>query len=238
MAEKKSIKISLSTLFLIFAIIAIVIMGYFLYRVYSEKTTATEEVTNLNNQVNSLESEVNSLQGTIDNISNTINSGTNNTTSKEASEFSNAEIKKCLQEYLELVGIKEGAPSALLQKLNLLSDSDISYANDNTTSDGYIKTNIQYSKYKEAMMNYMTEEWFNTRFTNGFKDQNGVLYYFNGGATRMEFEVENITVKGDYSDSSYIAKVYNIHLDGSKDSENMEFHVTNCNGKCVIAYCD
>ena len=54
----------------------------------------------------------------------------------------------------------------------------------------------------------------------------------------MEFEVESIAVKGDYSDFSYIANVYNIHLDGSKDLENIEFHVTNYNGKCVITYCD
>ncbi|MCI8411685.1 MAG: hypothetical protein HFJ40_04515 [Clostridia bacterium] len=245
MEENKQIKISLSTFFLIFATIVIIIMGFFIYRFNSEKSIATQEVANLNNQVSSLESEVNNLQETIDHISNTTNingeisnSKINNNTGNEESKFSNDEIKKCLQEYLELVGSKEGAPSVLLQKLNLLSTSDIIYTDDNTTNDGYIKTNIQYSKYKEVMMNYMTEEWFNTRFTNGFKNQNGLLYYFNGGASVMEFEVESIAVKGDYSDFSYIANVYNIHLDGSKDLENIEFHVTNYNGKCVITYCD
>lgn len=54
----------------------------------------------------------------------------------------------------------------------------------------------------------------------------------------MEFEVKDITIKGDYSPLAYIAKVYEIHFDDSKDLNNIEFHIENNNGKCVISYCD
>lgn len=70
------------------------------------------------------------------------------------------------------------------------------------------------------------------------KKKNGILYYFDGGATGMEFEVKDITIKGDYSPLAYIAKVYEIHFDDSKDLNNIEFHIENNNGKCVISYCD
>lgn len=65
-----------------------------------------------------------------------------------------------------------------------------------------------------------------------------MLYYFDGGATIMQFEVKNISIKGDYLSQAYIAQVYNIHLNNSKELNNVEFHITNNNGKCVISYCD
>ena len=61
MEENKDIKISLSTFFLIFAIIIIVVMSYFLYRFYNEKIDATEESEKLSQQINQLEKKVNDL---------------------------------------------------------------------------------------------------------------------------------------------------------------------------------
>lgn len=95
MEEKKSLKISLSTLLLLFAIIVIVVMGYFIYKFYNEKITATEEITNLNNQISSLESTVNRLQETINNVSTTINNSQNNNT--ETSDNKYTEINDNLE---------------------------------------------------------------------------------------------------------------------------------------------
>lgn len=150
--------------------------------------------------------------------------------------FSEEEIKTSLQNYLDLVGTREGSPIGMLVKLELCNYSD--YENANKTDDNYIKTNIKYSTYKEKMLEYVTEDWFNTKFKNDYKEQDGILYYFDAGATGMEFEVKDITIKGDYSAQVYIAQVYDIHLDGSKELNNVEFHIANKNGKCVISYCD
>lgn len=55
MEEKKTIKISMSTFFLIIAIIAICVMGFFIYKLNDEKTTVTEQVSELKNKVTLLE---------------------------------------------------------------------------------------------------------------------------------------------------------------------------------------
>lgn len=78
MEERKTVKISLSTFFLILAIIVIVIMVYFIYKFYNEKRMATEQVTDLNNQVSNLESTIDKLKGEIDSMSNTINKDSSN----------------------------------------------------------------------------------------------------------------------------------------------------------------
>ena len=84
MEEKNATKISLSTFLLIIAIIAIIVMGVYIYKLNNEKTTEIQKSIELQAQVNSINGIVSDLQGKIDNISNTINS--NNTTSKTESE--------------------------------------------------------------------------------------------------------------------------------------------------------
>ena len=74
MEEKNVTKISLSTFFLILAIIAIIVMGIFIYKLNNDKTAEIQKSTELQSQVNSLNSTVNDLQGKINNISETINS--------------------------------------------------------------------------------------------------------------------------------------------------------------------
>ena len=77
MEEKNATKISLSTFFLILAIIAIIVMGIFIYKLNNDKTAEIKKSTGLQAQVNSLNGTISELQGKIDNISKTINS-TNN----------------------------------------------------------------------------------------------------------------------------------------------------------------
>lgn len=74
MDEKKTIKISLSTFFLILAIVVIIVMGFFMYKLYNEKSIATQKIEDLNNELNTLEKTVNDFQQKMDSISNTIDS--------------------------------------------------------------------------------------------------------------------------------------------------------------------
>ena len=243
MEEKKVTKISLSIFLLILSIIVIIVMAYFIYKLNNDKQLANNKVTELNKQVSGLESTANNLQGTISDISNTINNSTetkadsnSNTQINESGKktFSNDEIKNAIQNYLELVGAREGSPEGLLVKLGLTNFG----TNTEKADNNYIKTNIKYADYKTKMLNYVTEQWFENNFTKSFKNVNGYLYYFDGGATGLEYEVKSITIKGDYSDLNYIANVDNIHLDDSREQLNIEFHIENNNGKCVISYCD
>ena len=78
MEDKKGIKISLSTLFLILSLIIIIVMGIFIYKFYNEKTEATKKSAELQTQVNSLNGTVSNLQGKLNSISETINSDKTN----------------------------------------------------------------------------------------------------------------------------------------------------------------
>ena len=73
MEEKKEIKISLSTFFLVLAIIVIIIMGYLIYKLYNEKAVETDKIYNLKNEIISLQNTVSQLNEAKGNISNTIN---------------------------------------------------------------------------------------------------------------------------------------------------------------------
>ena len=58
MNEKNEIKISLSTLFIIIAIIVILIMAYFIYNINTEKINLLTESKNLNEKVANLEEKI------------------------------------------------------------------------------------------------------------------------------------------------------------------------------------
>ena len=237
MEEKKTIKISLSTLFLIIAIIVIIVMGIFCYSMYNKKIEAEEQLNEMNEKTLNLETKINTISNIISDDTkneekqNTISDDIVNTESNSYN-FSEDEIKKTLQNYLDLQGSKQGAPSALLQKLNLLGTT-LDY--NEVTEDGYVKTDIKYSDYKTAMLNYVTEEWFNKNFTEEFKEINGLLYYLNSGATGNEYQVDSIRPK---SNTMYIGEIYRINIDGSREKQSIDFAIENYNGKCVISYCD
>ena len=93
MEEKNVTKISLSTFFLILAIIAIIVMGIFIYKLNNDKTTEIQKSTELQAQVNSLNGTVSDLQGKIDNISKTINSNNSTNTENKTNTSNNSMIK-------------------------------------------------------------------------------------------------------------------------------------------------
>lgn len=73
MEENKVTKISLSTFLLIIAMIIIAVMGFFIYKLNSEKNIEIKKSADLQTQVNDLNNTVNSLQSKINTISETIN---------------------------------------------------------------------------------------------------------------------------------------------------------------------
>lgn len=64
---------SLSTVFLVIAIILIIVMGALLYK---QKIEADRQIAELENNASKMQETINDLQGKIDTISNTINSNT------------------------------------------------------------------------------------------------------------------------------------------------------------------
>lgn len=98
MEEKKVTKISLSTFFLILAIIAIIIMGLFIYKINNDKNAEIKKSTELQSQVNSLNGTVSNLQGKIDSISETINPNSSSKTENLKNSNETSSKKETLEE--------------------------------------------------------------------------------------------------------------------------------------------
>ena len=62
MEEKNVKKISLSTVFLILAIITIIVMGVLIFKLNNDKTAAIQKSTELQSKVNNLNETMNNLQ--------------------------------------------------------------------------------------------------------------------------------------------------------------------------------
>lgn len=74
MKEKEVAKIKLSTCFLIFSVLVILLMGIFMYKLYNEKEEETKKASELQTQVDNLNSTITELQGKINNMLETANS--------------------------------------------------------------------------------------------------------------------------------------------------------------------
>ena len=88
MQEKKAIKLSLSSVFLIITIIVIIIMGIAIYKLNNDKTIEEQKT-------NKLQSETNELREAVNNLSKTVNNNSNNittSTSTNNKDFSNNKI--------------------------------------------------------------------------------------------------------------------------------------------------
>ena len=210
--EKEPVKIKLSTALLIIAIIVIVAIIGMIYK---------ESITNNNNVSNT------------ENVMLEENSITN--TEKI---FSETEIKEALQNYLNLSGAYQGEPYGVLQEMKNITGKNVinnEYPEAIEYGGGSIlPTNIKYSEFKEFMLNYMTEEEFNTDFASGYVDKNGDLYCKNNGATGIKYEVKNIE-KINNSDTKYKGKTITIFEEDAKEEWDIIFEIAHKNNKCVIS---
>ena len=238
MEEKNVTKISLSTFFLILAIIAIVVMGIFIYKLNNDKTAEIQKSTELQSQVNSLNGTVSDLQEKINKVSETVNSSssvldTNNTSNNTSSSFTDEQVKSALANYLELQA--HAGCDALLE--NLTEKGKLNYASskDNILNDGTVITTIKFSDYKSAMLNYVSESEFDKNWTNKqyfSENSNGYLTKVQGGGGLRVYTIKNISKTND---TTYSAKVSSVVDDNEYYEENScTFTIKSYNGKCVI----
>lgn len=93
--EKKVTKLNLSTLFLILAILVIIVMSIFMFKLYNEKMTEVNKSTELQSQVNILNEKLTNLQEKINKISETVNENSpTQTNSSNNSETTNNTASK------------------------------------------------------------------------------------------------------------------------------------------------
>lgn len=217
MEEKNVTKISLSTFFLIFSILVIIVMGIFMFKFYNEKNEEVKKSAELQTQVNSLNGTVTNLQEKINSISETINS-----TEKQTNEPSKTEISTSEQNKTE----------TSTSQSNKTETSKTDYSKYfGTWSDG--------SENEFTVRNIgndlITFTWFIFRaasiddVTLPFKDNKAVFYYhgfhdnnFNGKNEDDEFYCRKATV--ELKENSISVKVENSTLEES--NKNMELDKT------------
>lgn len=235
MEEKKTIKISLSTFFLLLALIAIVVMAIFMYKFYDDKKNADEKSSNLENQLSNLNETVKDLNDKISNINNTNEvSNSNNTTTSQTIAFTDTEVKLALSKFLEVYA--ESNCDGLFdyfEEHGLLKNVPYDYI----PSENGVTTNVKFSDYKEAMLNYVSEDLFNKSWTDAqffYENSDGYLTKALGGGSLRSYTIIDIA---KINNNIYSANTTSKNLDDSEaPSENgkITFSISSYNGKCVI----
>lgn len=150
MEKKESIKVSLSTFFLIIAIIVIAVMGYFMYKIYNEKIETEEKVNSLNSQINTLQDKINKVSE----ITNNDNTNNTNTTVNK----SLVENEKSIVQTLDANGYK----------INLYSNNEVEIIpNEKDINIIFGSTSIKTNSQKYKIIG------FNKKINKMFQANNG-----------------------------------------------------------------
>ena len=192
--EKKTTKVSLSTMLLIIAIIVIIVMGYFIYRISKEKVAESEKVVALESAMDQVEERANTLHETIQNVKSTVNNtamveNTKNETKTEkiqdsinsnvTNKKSSVSVSKVLELYRDMI---------LNHTDSLYSIFDIN--NDNIpelfiyttgTIDNYIIADTKVYTYDEDKGDESNHYILYIGSVSGRIDTNTALYKMNDG---------------------------------------------------------
>jgi len=175
MEEKKSLKRSLSTILLLFAIIVIIAMAYY---IYIEKTNDNKEIANLELNVDNMKNTIDESQEESDSKSNTINSDGNNTSNQNKSvqyEFTSAD-QAATKGYPKILKIFKLTENELEFEYN--SAFDFSKSTLDRQLSGIARTNAeQIYEFEETVDGHQ----YKLRFEfNKSKDTVKVYEYDNG----------------------------------------------------------
>ena len=80
-------KISILAILLVLALIAIAVMGVFIYKLYNDKVAQSQNAEELQAQMNDLDKTVSELQGKLDSVSNIINDDTSKDTTEKSESY-------------------------------------------------------------------------------------------------------------------------------------------------------
>lgn len=230
MEKKEPIKVSLPVFLAIVVLFVALVFGAYMYM---QNQKLEKEIAKLQERVNQSQTTKDELEEKLNNISNI--ASTNNKTDNKDVLFSEAEVKVALSDYFELKCSIGTGPLIILTEKGVLNYNEA----DNTEVNYETHTKVKFSDYKEAMLNFVTEEEFKRNFDKDgwlLIDDNG--YYTVGegiGGPGIHYTVLSITKKND---TSYTAKTSYIE-DGRvvpEDvvNENYSFTIKSYNGHCVI----
>lgn len=252
MEEKKSIKISLKT-YLISMFLMLLVIGILLGYILQTGEKINKEIAGKNDNKNIEESVVEDEKVETENSNeeNVIETEAENKIDKSFSaiieelkkeDITDNEIKNTLESYLNIF-YGYGAPEQLLNSLDLMSYEEAQ--NYTADDDNYKITDIPYVEFEKKIKQYTTIENFEKLNTDNkfvdiqFKNVDGNVAYFDGGWTGTEYVVDSVTIKGDYSETRYVANYHTIEGEATSEKTTLEFDIEkdNDNGNCIISNC-
>lgn len=129
------------------------------------------------------------------------NKVSNNTSTNSENEviLSNLDIeekdeigKEKIEKFLEIY--KNSSPKGILVTLGLIEQNK-TFNPEDYIDRFYAKTDISYDEFKNKILEYMTEELFNTYYNNqGFKEVDGYLCFSDIGEEEKEYQVTDLTL--------------------------------------------
>lgn len=228
---KKRIEINLSILFIIISIIVIGIMAYRMYKMNGEIQRLSEKNENSENIIN--------------------HDKENNETEKDILEDNTVEelAKNTLDKYIKLRVYENsniGPMPYILKELGLETEENIALlCRDINNSTEYIKSYTKYEDFKNAMLQYITEDYFLKNFSQ-YKNIDGYVAFCNCSASLMALEIENLKLTSKNAET-YIFEVtfkdvemYEHYLAGEQMTKDMYLYNENItfkyiNNKLVIS---
>ena len=216
--EEEKLKKKNKVLTVIVILLLIVIIGYICYIFYINKIESKQSLSKLNSNDGSEEYE--------------------NESTNQSKELGVEDAKKIASDYWELKDNFYGSSVLyILAQKNLITID--STKRDTTFNDeGYFRTGVKFSDYKNAMMNYVSEDDFNKEwYDSGFEEgKDGIIIVGQGGGGDEYTHKVNDAVK--INDLTYEIKVTTIsNYDNSSKDENYEFVFVSQNGKYVVDSC-
>lgn len=115
-------------------------------------------------------------------------------------EIDSEEAKKIIQGYLNIFGAKHGSPASALMTDEIGLISSYSEIEGKVDNNNYMSSKIEYSDFKNKMLEYMTEELFEEISDSDYKNVNGMLYIADIGASGISFKIEEIELISEEDD--------------------------------------
>lgn len=238
--KKEQIKISLSTFFLIIAIIAICIMGAIIYNMNKEQERDVNNIGTLVNRVHELEikERENSTEITTNSTKANVVDNNANTNEVKTSVFTDEQVKNSIQNYFDLES--SGAVAGLLDTLK--ENGKLTFDSSKWTMTGDYSnwsTDVKISDYKAAMLNYVSEKEYEKNWNPTKNDDeiglevnsNGYIIPPQGGGEAPKYTVQNIAKANDLT---YTATIKSEHPFNGTETLTYNITVQNNDGNCVI----
>lgn len=162
---------------------------------------------------------------------NDINSQSKTTTTTTTQKVSDKDekVKKTIEKFLEIdCNIHS---DGILDYLNLGFDESKQIYDEATEM---VITNVKYDDFKNAMLNYVTEEYFKKE-TDGFivKDKSGYVRKSQGGGECYISKINNITKIGNLSYNVNITETSDVD-DSINNNTTQKFTFKEYNNKLVV----